>query len=118
MVRPASSSALAPPAERNAAELQAAEHVGAGRHQRAHVARQPGQERGIGLEPVLVEVLARGTSRAERERSVQAASRIDVAGEAGDVIGGHIMIVTRAGPGTAVPGPAPTPTVLRYFLIR
>ena len=48
-----------------------------------HLRGHPGQERRVGLEEVLVEVLAGHLTRAERELAGQAAPGVDVTGEVG-----------------------------------
>ena len=62
-------------------ELEAAEELGVVGDQADHLLDHPGQQRGIGLEEVLVEVLRGDLAGPQGERPGQAAARVDVAGE-------------------------------------
>ena len=69
--------------DRDAAELEPAEQLGALRQQVDHLRGDAVEQRRLGLEEVLVEVGVRDLSRAEGELPGQAAGGVDVGGEGG-----------------------------------
>ncbi|BDZ56361.1 hypothetical protein GCM10025872_38510 [Barrientosiimonas endolithica] len=67
--------------DRDAAELEPAEQVGALGHQRSQLLGHPPQQRRVGLELVLVEVLADDLAGPQRELPGHPAGGVDVAGQ-------------------------------------
>ena len=101
---------------RHAAQLEAGEHLGAGRDERHGGRRHLPQQLRVGLEQVLVEVRRRHLARAQGERAGQPARLPDAAGQVGQVGGGHGPTL----PGPSVPRPgsvknAPFPYAERWL---
>jgi hypothetical protein len=73
--------------------VKATEHRSVYRDQLGHNLGHPPQQRWIRLEEVLVEVLAADLSGAQRKTASQAAPRINLTRQPGQVIRGHVMLL-------------------------